>query len=479
MGNASEGAGFEPVAEPDGTGGRANAFADTVLRQAGDISLEMADTAAMVEQISRFVHSEAGAVRDLDGLVRTMTDEMRAIDVSGAEAKRVTSEADHQLGESRTVITGAVDGIRRLLEAIGRIESRLESVEGSLRGVGRITGEIQAIARQTNLLALNATIEAARAGEAGKGFAVVAGEVKALAQQTARATEQINTTVGSLTEQIHDLVGDSASAIGAAQEVNKGVEGIDRAVEDFATSFGRVEEQVRAISSAVHVSMEHCGTVSGKMASMVEGFHATDANLRDADSRVTAALGNCEQLINTVAASGFETVDSALLRAARETAATIGALFEQAIADGRIARTDLFDESYAPVPGTDPQQHTTRFTKFTDTVLVDIQEALLAAHERIAFCVAVDRNGYLPTHNLKFSKPQGGDPVWNNANCRNRRIFNDRTGLSAGRNTKPVLVQTYRRDMGGGQFVLMKDISAPIMVGGRHWGGFRIGARVA
>ena len=102
-------------------------------------------------------------------------------------------------------------------------------------------------------------------------------------------------------------------------------------------------------------------------------------------------------------------------------------------------------------------------------------EAALEADPRMVFCAAVDRNGYLPTHNHKYSHPQGPDPVWNSANCRNRRIFNDRTGLSAGRSTRPFLLQTYRRDMGGGHFVLMKDVSAPIMVHGRHWGGLRIG----
>jgi methyl-accepting chemotaxis protein len=54
-------------------------------------------------------------------------------------------------------------------------------------------------------------------------------------------------------------------------------------------------------------------------------------------------------------------------------------------------------------------------------------------------------------------------------------MFRDRVGLAAGRNTEPFLVQTYRRDMGGGQFALMKDVSAPITVQGRHWGGFRLG----
>ena len=124
-------------------------------------------------------------------------------------------------------------------------------------------------------------------------------------------------------------------------------------------------------------------------------------------------------------------------------------------------------------------QYLTRFTDFTDQVLPDLQEPAIRADERIAFCAAIDENGYLPTHNRKFSEPQRpGQTEWNTANCRNRRIFSDRVGLAAGRSTKPFLVQTYRRDMGGGQFVLMKDISAPITVNGRHWGGLRLAVRI-
>ena len=118
------------------------------------------------------------------------------------------------------------------------------------------------------------------------------------------------------------------------------------------------------------------------------------------------------------------------------------------------------------------------FTELTDRHLPPIQEALLEMDPRVVFCAAVDNNGYLPTHNRKFSHPQGPDPVWNAANCRNRRLFNDRTGAGAGANTRPFLLQTYRRDMGGGVFVMMKDASAPIYVNGRHWGGFRMGYRV-
>ena len=93
------------------------------------------------------------------------------------------------------------------------------------------------------------------------------------------------------------------------------------------------------------------------------------------------------------------------------------------------------------------------------------------------FCVAWAHGGYLPTHNPNYRLPQGPDPVWNNANCRNKRLFSDRAVKKVAANTKPFLLQTYRRDMGGGNFVLMKDLSSPIHVRGRRWGAFRMGFR--
>jgi methyl-accepting chemotaxis protein len=93
----------------------------------------------------------------------------------------------------------------------------------------------------------------------------------------------------------------------------------------------------------------------------------------------------------------------------------------------------------------------------------------------VVFCAAIDRNGYIPTHNLKFSHRQKvGDPVFNAANSRNRRIFDDRVGLAAGQSKRPFLVQAYRRDMGNNEYRMMKDVSAPIIINGRHWGGVRL-----
>ncbi|NBO20373.1 MAG: methyl-accepting chemotaxis protein, partial [Rhodobacteraceae bacterium] len=169
-----------------------------------------------------------------------------------------------------------------------------------------------------------------------------------------------------------------------------------------------------------------------------------------------------------------ETVDSPYILGVQDAAARISRAFEAEVTAGRIGMSALFDHRYTPIPGTNPAQVMAPFTALTDRILPAIQEPMLGL-PRVVFCAAVDRNGYLPTHNARFSKAQRPDDLaWNTAHARNRRIFADRVGLAAGQNRNPFLLQAYRRDMGDGQFVMMKDVSAPILVRGRHWGGLRL-----
>jgi methyl-accepting chemotaxis protein len=139
---------------------------------------------------------------------------------------------------------------------------------------------------------------------------------------------------------------------------------------------------------------------------------------------------------------------------------------------------DLFFTNYNPIPGTDPEQVTTPSLEALEKILPPILEAGLAEDSRVVFCLAADRNGYIPVHNKIWSQPQGADPVWNARHARNRRIFDDRAGLAAARNLQNVLVQSYPRDLGGGVVEMMKDVSMPIMVGGRHWGALRVAVPV-
>jgi methyl-accepting chemotaxis protein len=172
--------------------------------------------------------------------------------------------------------------------------------------------------------------------------------------------------------------------------------------------------------------------------------------------------------------------DEARIRAKLfQTARQIEEGLQAGLKSGALRLDDLFDQDYQSIGGTDPQQLTTRYLPFFEALLPGLQEPVLDFDPSIVFCAAVDRNGYLPVHNKAYSLPQGADPVWNNANSRNKRIFADRTGLAAGRNLKEFLAQVYARDMGGGKIVLMKDISTPIHIGERHWGGLRLGRKLA
>ncbi len=172
--------------------------------------------------------------------------------------------------------------------------------------------------------------------------------------------------------------------------------------------------------------------------------------------------------------SAFHASHAKEVETARDGAARVAAAMERLLDGGALTQEDLFDTNYRPIAGTDPLQVSTRALAHLERVLPEIQEEILAANNSLAFCASVDRNGYLPVHNLIYSKPQKpDDPAWNTANCRNKRIFDDRAGLSAARNTRPVLIQSYARDMGGGNVVWMKEIDVPIIVQGRHWGGFR------
>ncbi|RCK47709.1 chemotaxis protein [Thalassospira profundimaris] len=169
--------------------------------------------------------------------------------------------------------------------------------------------------------------------------------------------------------------------------------------------------------------------------------------------------------------------DEKIAELGKPLAQQLGKLFDEAVRKGELKLEDLMRPKYQLIEGTDPKQFTTPFLNFTDAHFAPLQEAALGKDSHVVFVAAVDQNGYLPTHNKAFSQPQRpNDPVWNMGNARNRRIFDDRAGLMAARNTKPVLLQTYFRDMGD-RVVFMKECDVPIMVNGKHWGNLRIGYR--
>jgi methyl-accepting chemotaxis protein len=159
---------------------------------------------------------------------------------------------------------------------------------------------------------------------------------------------------------------------------------------------------------------------------------------------------------------------------AREAARRIGLLLERGVASGVLSLDDCFDQAYQPIAGTDPVKYHTRYDGYTDEHFPAVQEKVLAQFDWVVYAGAVDRNGYFPTHNRCFSEPLTGNRDYDLRHNRTKRVFEDRVGRTCGAHENDWKLQTYRRDTGE----LMFDMSAPIYVQGRHWGGFRVGYRI-
>lgn len=149
----------------------------------------------------------------------------------------------------------------------------------------------------------------------------------------------------------------------------------------------------------------------------------------------------------------------------------IQTLFQRLLASGQVREGQLFDTFYVPVPNTEPQRYRTQYDVMADEVVRPILDRYLEKDPRLVFVVLIDRNGYLPTHNTRFSQPLTGNPEIDINRYRAKRIAVHRTGLAAARNREPYLLQHYERESGE----LMYDMSVPVMVNNRHWGAIRVG----
>jgi methyl-accepting chemotaxis protein len=278
-----------------------------------------------------------------------------------------------------------------------------------------------------------------------------------------------------LTDRAEKLIAQGTASMRKAEDVQTGAHAIGEAMNVVAKATSEMESEAGRITTAAADIETRCRGFLDTVEGLAGGVARTSDTLGQANQRIQRLIEATERLLGATAEAGETTLDSPFIERAMETAKTISKLFEESVAKGAISEADLFDRNYKWIDGTEPKKYLTKYTEFADRVLPNIQEAIVEWDKRVAFAAALDHNGYLPTHNRKFSNPpRAGDVAWNMANSRNRWIYNDRVGLNCGRNTKPFLMQIYRRNMGGGKFMMTKDVSAPIFVNGKHWGGFRI-----
>ena len=430
------------------------------------------------------------AAPDLSGAIRSIGQQASAIGRESAEVRGLiddTSKASERGALAVASLGVQVQDIHRAQAGIGSVSSAglvsVERVRVAVERVGREVGDvvstlrdvssaaesISQIALQTRLVAFNASVEAKRAGDAGRGFGVVADAVKDLAGKVELSSKEIMRTVGVLDRRIDALAREIRLDAGQATPGAQAGQG------EFHAALGEVQGAVASIIAGGRAEphdLQRPGQPDGR-------DRGRDGPDRPLARRRDEAQRDLPRRLRTTDRAGraMRHRDRGHARTSRPPwppPIASATLLDAALADGSIGVADLFDVAYQPIPNTRPAQHLTRYVALADRLFPSVQEPVLGLSAKVVFCIAVDRNGYVATHNRAYNQPQRGDLAWDSANSRYRRIFEDRTGLASARNTRPFLLQTYRRDMGGGQFIVMKEAAAPITAAGRHWGGLRL-----
>lgn len=448
-------------------------FINKIGSEIDHIMIGAAETSFFVDSIKNKIAQDVQAA---NGIVAGSEQNASTTEQIAANAERASQVA----AEVRTESVAGRAEVNRGLEQIGKARDDAQAASEMMRvlqeksrRIHGITEVISEIAARTNLLALNAAIEAARAGEHGRGFAVVAGEVRQLAQRTKEATDDIGSMVRAINVEAERAAGGMQALSGKVMEASQNVARVHEFLGNIERAASTSEEEIQQIARASREHVETTHRIAAAILEIRDGMLETDTELPRVAASAMALSERAEVVYDAIAESGADTQHDSIRMIATKAAHQIGRIFDEAIVAGRITREALFDRHYQPLPNTSPPKHTTQFDAFTDRVLPTMQEAILDAMPQLAYAGAVDDNGYFPTHNKKFSQALTGNYDVDLVNNRTKRIFSDRTGKRCGSNTKPFLLQTYKRDTGE----VMHDLSVPIYVGGKHWGGFRIGYR--
>ncbi|WP_339027637.1 methyl-accepting chemotaxis protein [Bradyrhizobium symbiodeficiens] len=224
----------------------------------GEIVETVSSAATELEASASTLSSTAGRAQELATVVATASEE------ASTNVHSVASAAEEMSSSVREISRQVQDSARIAGEAVSQAQSTTERVSELSRAASRIGDVVElinAIAGQTNLLALNATIEAARAGEAGRGFAVVASEVKALAEQTAKATGEIGQQIGGIQAATQESVGAISQITGTIARLSEISSAIAAAVEEQGAATQEIARNVQQAAGGTQQVSSNVGEV--------------------------------------------------------------------------------------------------------------------------------------------------------------------------------------------------------------------------
>jgi methyl-accepting chemotaxis protein len=398
---------------------------------AGKCCIETADISRHLAVISSRLTAQAGIFEDLRPVFCDLTLQNESITTALFETSQSIDDARPEIVSSRVEIGQTIECINELAATDSSMVDTLDRVETALRGLTSATGSIGKIASQTKLLALNAAIEAHRAGDAGAGFGVVAQGVKTLAEQAAAAAADIEGSLSRVSSEATALISQGHRGRDIAAGVSKGTQSIGVAVNNFEEATGNLARGAEAITLAAKAIGQNCVHLGTGLDGLGSEVRHLSKEMSAAMQRVKGLLGWSERFIAATAPMMPEGIDARLIAVGVDLAKAIGNWLKQSVAQAEIGIKDLFVDSYEPITRTDPQQYLTHFVNFTDAVLPEPIEPVIQIDPKLISCVATDRNGYIGTHNRRWSEQQNGDLAHDATMSRNKRIFDGRVGLAA------------------------------------------------
>ena len=445
--------------------------ANNISKASSFIAIGGASISFFLDQLSKAFNEQVANIGEMSGRLQQLESSSEQLDSLAKSATAAMNESDEKTQTGSLSVKEVLKQQKLLVDKINASSNALAILKTRAEGISNITSTINQLADQTNMLALNAAIEAARAGDQGRGFAVVADEVRELAKKTTDATSGIESLLQEMNSSSQEAVSTMEAVLSSSDEMNTLLKESESAITQSSTLSTQAREVMNEMELMVDKYTEHSAGISTNVLQLHSTTAKLEKDLKDVSGQAYSLSEQAEDVFRLLESLDVNDRNSYVRDIAINTAKKIGEAFSRAIEQGEITESALFDFTYKPIANTNPPKHSTPFDNFTDKCLPDIQEPILQNNDFIIYAGAVDKNGYFPTHNLKFSQPLTGNYDVDLANNRTKRIFDDPTGSRCGSNTSRFLLQTYKRDTGE----IMHDLSAPIYVNKKHWGGFRIG----
>jgi methyl-accepting chemotaxis protein len=443
---------------------------DAIPRYCGEVTVGCADVAGIVEAVARTSVRLRGEHAELAATIGLLESEQRQVTDASDEARMLSQKAVERLMWGSDLIRSSLGQIGDLLSLVDTLGQHVTDFAAAMEQVRRTSQDIERIADTTNILAFNAMIEARRAGEAGKTFTVVADEVKSLANETRRATEEIGRTIDTLGSEAEQVISRIQAGSAASDEAKTSVAGIEHtlsAVIQLVEEVDRQNAQIARTSGGIGV---HVDGVRKVLASYDIAALENETMLETAHARMEQLEMTANVMFDNIVRAGLSPSDGMMVERAQAAAREIAELTEAALDAGALSEAELFDYDYQEIPGSDPKRFANRLMPWADRVWRPVYDRICGSDPQIMAVACTDMNGHLPTHLSALSRKPTGDRAHDTKFCRNGRMILDPIDRKAKESGAPYMMAVYRQEGDGKSYKVVRNVYVPLTIGGRRWG---------